>query len=323
MRLPLFLALASLAGCVSPVQIGESNLPIINGTADTGDPAVMLLIAQPVGSNRVGLCTATLVSPHVLLTAAHCVDPATFQADMGAAPQLKYYVSTTNMLTMPIDPKTVLPVKTTMFDQQFNPDPGVFVNLGHDVGAVVLFSPPPGIQPVPYNKMPLPQSLVGQQARIIGYGVTSATDTTGMTAGTKRQTNITISALDSKYVEFQDGSHGICEGDSGGPALVMLNGVETIVGVTAFGEQGCPLDKPSADTRIDTYVSEIDGWVASADSGGTGGGGNGGNGADAGTGGSMSNAHSGCSMSTGNASLPALFLIGFTLLGIVARRRRV
>ena len=342
MRLPLCVALASLCGCSPPPRVGERVEPIINGTPDTGDPAVMLMLAVPATSNRVGVCTATLISPHVLLTAAHCVDPQVFQMDMATPPPLTFYVSQSNSIdfTQKLDLSTFLPVATTFCDPAFNPDQNVFVANGHDVGAIMLQTPL-ALPPVPYNKSALSQSLVGQPARIIGYGVTSGSDSTAKTAGTKREASITIDSVTPLYVTFGDNSHGICEGDSGGPALVMLGGIETIIGVTAFGQMGCPVTTPSDDTRIDTYASEIDGWVATAEGGGpipapcnsgAGGGGSGGTGGSSGGGGSsgsggsggsgLAGGHSGCDVGGGGPSLPALLLVGAALLAL-ARRRRV
>src|SRR5262245_27391428 len=70
-----------LTGCTSAVEPGVFSRRIIGGTETTGDPAVVLLIAQQPGSQLATLCTATIVSPHVLLTAAHCVVPETVGDD--------------------------------------------------------------------------------------------------------------------------------------------------------------------------------------------------------------------------------------------------
>jgi hypothetical protein len=329
MRLPVCLALLSLAGCAPPTPpLGNVTLPIINGTPDNGDPAVMLLIASVRGTDRVGLCTSTLISPHLLLTAAHCVDAKVLQGDMGPPPPLDFYVSTSSSVdfSKPIDQSTLLQVATTDCDDSFNPSPAVFVSNGHDVGAVVLAAAQT-IPTVPYNKTALPASLVGESVRIIGYGVDSGSDTTGKSAGTKRQATTTVTNVSSLYVELGDGTHGICEGDSGGPALAMMNGVETIVGITAFGQNGCPTNVPSDDTRIDTYGSEIDNWVALAESGAMGsqcslldggavssGGGSGGSGGG-GSGGSGGGS-SGCSI--GGATSPESLAVVLVLFAVAA-----
>ena len=136
---------------------------------------------------------------------------------------------------------------------------------GNDVGAVVVVDPLP-ITPVPYQRDPLPQTMVGQPARLVGYGITMASDTMGTTAGVRRQAPSTLAHLDNLFVGLQDGAHGICEGDSGGPAFMTVDGVERIVGVTSFGFQNCPLMPPSGtppgfeagnDTNIQTYAASF------------------------------------------------------------------
>src|SRR5262245_47637193 len=47
--------------------------PIVGGSNQKGDPAVALLRFRRPGADRPNHCTATLVAPDVLLTAAHCV----------------------------------------------------------------------------------------------------------------------------------------------------------------------------------------------------------------------------------------------------------
>src|SRR5579864_2132107 len=65
-----------MAGCAPmTTDVGGANQRIIGGTNDTADPSVVLMIAQVSGQQGASLCTGEVVSPHVILTAAHCVDP--------------------------------------------------------------------------------------------------------------------------------------------------------------------------------------------------------------------------------------------------------
>src|SRR3954452_21172663 len=79
MRLSALLALVSVfhAGCtVGEVGIRARGDGLSQGAIDDGDPAVV----------NVANCSAVLVAPRVLLTAAHCVDgadPAGLEAFFG------------------------------------------------------------------------------------------------------------------------------------------------------------------------------------------------------------------------------------------------
>lgn len=70
------LSVAAISGCGAPDEMSaQDDSEIIGGTTDTGDPAVLALFAHKPGAQSGSLCTASLVSPTVLLHAAHCVDP--------------------------------------------------------------------------------------------------------------------------------------------------------------------------------------------------------------------------------------------------------
>lgn len=256
-RIAQILALAPLLGaaCTGTPSTGTALQPIINGTTDSGDPAVVLVLSQTPGSNTGSLCTGEIISPHVVLTAAHCVDPAV--SGVGS----KFVVFTGTTLSQSSPATEFLAVAETHFDTMFNPsDP----TLGHDVGVVILKSPTT-IPPIPFNRKALPQSAIGQAARLVGYGITSGTDTMGTSAGTRRQAPSSVLSFDDLVINFEDMKHGICEGDSGGPAFLTLDGRELIVGITSYGIKNCPLTDPGTDTLVDKYTSFIDPYVLQFD----------------------------------------------------------
>src|SRR5205823_12942211 len=80
-------------------------------------------------------------------------------------------------------------------------------------------------------------------------------------SGVKRQLNTQLDDFDNVLLHIGDTGQQTCQGDSGGPALMRINNVETIVGVTSFGNQDCSMG--GYDTRIDDYVSFISQYASS------------------------------------------------------------
>jgi V8-like Glu-specific endopeptidase len=240
------------AGCMGPLQVGESSSGIIGGTTDTADPGVVLLFAQQPGSTSGSLCTAEIISPHVVLTAAHCVSPA----EVGAGAQFIVYTGPDFNNQVQAD---------TLQVSETHPNPAWDANNlpgGHDVGVAIL-AQATTITPLPFNASPMAQTMVGQSVRFVGYGLDNATAQTG--AGVKRQTTTMLSDYDNVKLHFADGTHETCNGDSGGPAFMMMGGVETIVGTTSYGDVNCAAG--GYDTRVDAENAFITGYVKQFDPG--------------------------------------------------------
>jgi trypsin len=223
--------------CQGPSWKGrEAASAIIGGSIDSGDPGVVALLSG------VGLCTTEVISPTVLLTAAHCVDPS----EVGPNAQFDV-VSGTDINSG----TSIASVVSTHFDQAFD------INQpqnGHDVGIVILSSPGiTNITPLPFNRTPMSTAMVGESSRLVGYGLSDVQRQSG--AGTKRQVTTVLDDFDNLLLHIGNTGQSGCSGDSGGPAFMNINGVETIVGVTSFGSQDC--SGGGYYTRIDQYVSFI------------------------------------------------------------------
>ncbi|WP_428029255.1 S1 family peptidase [Ancylobacter sp.] len=187
------------------------------------DPALKGETAMIV-STRGATCTGVVLGPNVLLTAAHCVQPAADYAVVvfeAGAPRL-----------IPIDRKAVHP--------SFDPNSFETRRPTPDLALVRLSE----TLPTDFRPAPLTSDVALPQRRtaftVVGYGVTKDGD--GKSAGTLRAVTLpSIGTTGGIMVRLSDGAaKGGCTGDSGGP--VLIEGVVAgIIGwsTAAGGARGC------------------------------------------------------------------------------------
>jgi uncharacterized protein (TIGR03382 family) len=217
-----------LAGCVDGGETSTSQRPIVNGEIDHGDPAVVLL---DLGG---AICTGTVISPHVVLTAGHCI--------------------------------------TSQIDVWFDDGSSIssIEELEHsqiDMGLVALASPAP-VTPIPHNRTELDGHFT-ETVRIVGFGVTSEN---GSDSGTKRMGTATLHSVNEPDEMWTTNDpQGTCYGDSGGPNFMNFGQGEVVAGVTTTGTSICGegLDIATRPDRqlpwIDAFVEEHDADACGAD----------------------------------------------------------
>ncbi len=207
---------------------------IIGGVVDNGDPAVIAF-----AENGSALCTATLIGRLTVLTAAHCVDGVRANAQLSV-----------QFGTVAAQATRTIAVTQVVRDPRYNNQ-----QLGHDVGLLRLATPVTDVPIVPINTTPLVAADIGKNLRHVGYGVTDGRAQTGF--GTKRQVTLPIRQVNSLELESGAAGRQTCNGDSGGPALMVTAGhtAERVIGITSYGDQNCV--QTGFDTRVDTVVDYI------------------------------------------------------------------
>jgi hypothetical protein len=243
-RLPHASALVALAlaACTAAADdpVAASSAAIVNGSFDSGDLQVVALTSS-VG--RV-ICTGTLVSSRVVLTAGHCSYDIT--------PYYAYFGSSTPFL-----PGARVRVTRAIANPDY--DPTSFRRA--DVGLVILKDRAP-VAPLLWNDQPLDASYVGGQIRIVGFGFQQTADVVDRRIGDKMTIRLPI--LQLVQTEEYEYLQGTCNGDSGGPQLYTFpDGVERVIGVTSYGIGGC--GGVSGAHRVDPYDAWIRAEIAAFD----------------------------------------------------------
>jgi MYXO-CTERM domain-containing protein len=239
MRTTILIAslLVGLAGCYAEsASEGSAAQPVINGDP-TNEPAVVALVD---GSGW--FCSGTVISEHVILTAAHCLE---FGAPTGI-----YFGTNANNLTQ----GTVKPVGQVLM----HPD---YPNSG-DIG-VVEITEAAGVAPSPLNRTALTAGMAGQDVRVVGFGLS---EDNGDAAGVKLTGLTTFDSLENDYmlVRPKDQQSG-CYGDSGGPNYMMIGGNEVLAGVTSFGTEDSCLAGFGGNTDVEKYAAWVDDFVEMID----------------------------------------------------------
>jgi hypothetical protein len=222
-----------------------------------------LLVAGPYPGGPIDIvCSGTLISPTVFLTAAHCVNWMPF----AGIPSDEVYVTFDPVYE--IETSTIYPGT-----YHINPNYGHDMSDLHDVAVIVLDEPITDITPATLptagmlDDLKKEGELKGQPFITVGYGMVRIDKTGGFHPlfweGARRFSTGTYNALTKSWLKISmnpaTGDGGTCYGDSGGPHF--LDDSITVVSVTVTGDAPCRatdvtyrLDTESARSYLGEFV---------------------------------------------------------------------
>ena len=236
--------MAGLVGCGKAgnqaALTAGTNGSIIGGEEATGreDFAKHVVLLYNVGQGSI--CTASILSDSILVTAAHCTD--------GPASSMRVVFGT----DIEGDDKIVQKVVSYEVSALWAFRSDEAVNAG-DI-SVVRFSGglPAGYEPASILKKTELLST-GATVLLAGYGNDNGAEHSG--SGKLRFVETTIKDggfSESEILIEQSKGKGACHGDSGGPAFVKVNGKWALWGVTNRG-----VNDPNNDCSVSAAYASI------------------------------------------------------------------
>lgn len=212
------------------------------------------------------ICSGTLITPNVFLTAAHCT--LFYTQDLAPEGDVAY-VSLDQSIpfgSLTSNKTELLPVAHVVSNPNYNPSQG---DSG-DIGVLILERSVRGVTPATLPACGLLDQLVAQnglktatftnagyglQNRVVGGGLPFFQDLNPIP---RMFSFSSFNSLNGGYLRLSQnpstGNGGTCFGDSGGPNFLTVNGKQLIVAITITGDSVCR--STNVDYRLDTVSAQ-------------------------------------------------------------------
>lgn len=198
------------------------------------------------GDKAYPMCTGTLISPNLVLTAGHCLRGMN-KAELRVA----FSITVKNHL----DPETMVEIADLVIHPKYG------INRLNDVALIALVKP----APAPYKPVSIVSNkyklTVGMPMLLAGYGVID--DSTGQDTDALRKVTVPMAKIleaDAILVTDQTKTTGACNGDSGGPAYLEKDGVLFVYGITRGPHENAPdchhLGEYTHASKFETFILE-------------------------------------------------------------------
>ena len=209
---------------VETIQPNELDvgLPIVNGTATSRFEAVGVIIAVTEdGRDWYPFCSGSLIEGDRVLTAAHCLVDEDYWYSYG-------YTWFAFVLGTDVDSTDGMDQYAEITRAHIHPDYDDDW-LTNDLAVAEL------AQPLSAKPLALLAEAPGDHwsdvdITYVGWGLTSSDGT----SGEKRTTDIPYYDSNSTHFQTYDPNTNICQGDSGGAALRLIDGRHVLAGVNSY-----------------------------------------------------------------------------------------